>query len=296
MAVSKRLRYEVLRRDEFTCRYCGRAAPDVLLAVDHVIPRSLGGTDEPGNLVAACVDCNSGKAASNPDAPLVAEVDEKATQWAQAMRVAIERRGAELEKDRERTAAFEAEWTAWASKGGEIPRDANWRNSVLRFLAAGLTDDFLIQAIHTAVGNSRVPPSETWRYFCGICWREINRIQTLAREIHEQGAATSSTAAAQSEPKFDYMSIFDDFLEGIVRALGGDEQVQKFASWELWNAMPEAHRAWTTAIQSGVEPGEDESLEIIALDAAREEMSSVAARGMWEIQQRREARERANGS
>ena len=35
MAVSKRLRYEILRRDNFACHYCGAAAPDVKLNADH---------------------------------------------------------------------------------------------------------------------------------------------------------------------------------------------------------------------------------------------------------------------
>lgn len=55
MAVSKRTRYEVLRRDNHTCRYCGGSAPDVRLTVDHVLPVTLGGSDDPSNLVAACV-------------------------------------------------------------------------------------------------------------------------------------------------------------------------------------------------------------------------------------------------
>ena len=38
MALSKRLRYEILRRDNHTCRYCGASAPDVTLTVDHVVP------------------------------------------------------------------------------------------------------------------------------------------------------------------------------------------------------------------------------------------------------------------
>ena len=38
MAVSKRLRYEVLRRDNHTCRYCGAQAPDVKLTVDNMAP------------------------------------------------------------------------------------------------------------------------------------------------------------------------------------------------------------------------------------------------------------------
>ena len=62
MAVSKRLRYEILRRDRYTCRYCGASAPDAPMRVDHVTPVALGGTDHPSNLVAACEPCNSGKA------------------------------------------------------------------------------------------------------------------------------------------------------------------------------------------------------------------------------------------
>jgi hypothetical protein len=62
MAITKRMRFVVLERDGFTCRYC--KASNVALEVDHVIPRSLGGQDIIANLVAACVDCNRGKAAN----------------------------------------------------------------------------------------------------------------------------------------------------------------------------------------------------------------------------------------
>jgi hypothetical protein len=78
MAVSKRLRYEILRRDNFACRYCGAAAPDVKLNADHVIPQSLGGSDKPENLVASCVDCNAGKTSSMPNAMPVADVEQEA--------------------------------------------------------------------------------------------------------------------------------------------------------------------------------------------------------------------------
>ena len=57
MAVSKRVRYEVLRRDNYACRYCGATAGSgAQLVVDHVMPVSLGGTDDPTNLVACCRD------------------------------------------------------------------------------------------------------------------------------------------------------------------------------------------------------------------------------------------------
>lgn len=61
MSVSKRQRFRVLVRDRFTCRYCGRSAPEVVLHVDHVLPVCRGGTDDEANLVAACRDCNSSK-------------------------------------------------------------------------------------------------------------------------------------------------------------------------------------------------------------------------------------------
>lgn len=61
IAMGSKLRFQILHRDNFTCRYCGRQAPDVALHVDHVIPVSQGGLTEPENLVAACEECNFGK-------------------------------------------------------------------------------------------------------------------------------------------------------------------------------------------------------------------------------------------
>jgi hypothetical protein len=55
------LRFETLKRDKFTCQYCGRRAPEVKLQADHIVPRCEGGKDELRNLVTACADCNGGK-------------------------------------------------------------------------------------------------------------------------------------------------------------------------------------------------------------------------------------------
>jgi hypothetical protein len=59
--VSKRLRFEIFKRDGFVCQYCGRRPPDVVLEVDHIHPRAAGGTNDICNLVTACADCNRGK-------------------------------------------------------------------------------------------------------------------------------------------------------------------------------------------------------------------------------------------
>ena len=59
--LSKKLRFEVYKRDNFTCQYCGRKAPDVILNIDHIVPVSKGGTNEILNLITSCFDCNNGK-------------------------------------------------------------------------------------------------------------------------------------------------------------------------------------------------------------------------------------------
>ena len=59
--ISKKLRFEVFKRDSFKCQYCGKCAPDVILNVDHINPVSKGGENEILNLITACEDCNSGK-------------------------------------------------------------------------------------------------------------------------------------------------------------------------------------------------------------------------------------------
>jgi hypothetical protein len=66
VSISTRTRFEILKRDGFRCRYCGATAVDVLLHVDHVVPRAGGGTDDAANLITACADCNLGKS----DVPL----------------------------------------------------------------------------------------------------------------------------------------------------------------------------------------------------------------------------------
>jgi len=59
--LSKKIRFEVFKRDSFTCQYCGRKSPDVILHVDHLDPVAKGGTNDILNLVTSCEECNQGK-------------------------------------------------------------------------------------------------------------------------------------------------------------------------------------------------------------------------------------------
>ncbi len=61
VALSKR---EILRRDDYTCQYCGRKMR--VLTLDHVIPRRYGGPHTWTNLVAACSPCNRRKGGKLP--------------------------------------------------------------------------------------------------------------------------------------------------------------------------------------------------------------------------------------
>ncbi len=60
-SLSKTTRFEVFKRDVFTCQYCGRNPPVVTLELDHINPVSNGGNDDFENLVTSCFDCNRGK-------------------------------------------------------------------------------------------------------------------------------------------------------------------------------------------------------------------------------------------
>lgn len=175
MTVSKRARFEVLRRDNHTCRYCGATAPDAVLTVDHVTPVALGGTDEPGNLVAACRDCNAGKASTSPSDGLVDDVKQSDVRWAAAMKRAGEIRAAERTEERAYVAVFEEVWTRW--------RPDDFGDSLLQMRKAGLPADDLRDAVTIALTNRGI--EDRWRYFCGVAWRKVAKLQEIAKALLE---------------------------------------------------------------------------------------------------------------
>lgn len=59
--ISKKVRFEVFKRDSFKCQYCGSSAPDVVLEIDHIKPISKGGNNQITNLITSCFSCNRGK-------------------------------------------------------------------------------------------------------------------------------------------------------------------------------------------------------------------------------------------
>lgn len=179
MAVSKRIRFEVLRRDNYTCRYCRSA--DSELTIDHVTPVALGGTDDPANLVACCKDCNAGKASTSPDEGTVTNVAEDAVRWAAAMRDAAAIMSAEVD---ERDAYIGAFLSAWPSYRN-VP--SHLTDTVGRFYDLGLPLAVMLDAAETAGGARGVYDRPA--YFAGICWKRVRAMQDVASRIMSSDSA-----------------------------------------------------------------------------------------------------------
>lgn len=191
MAISRSLRFEILRRDSHVCRYCGAKAPEVELVVDHVVPVSLGGADDADNLVTACRECNAGKGSTPPDAALIADVKQSQDKYELALALA----GLKLEIERQEidglVAEFHEAWCdampAFAQPGqGDFPRPQSLGQTLKTFLSKGLGWETIIDCVEIAATASHVPQRSRFRYFCGICNAKIRQLHETAVEIAQE--------------------------------------------------------------------------------------------------------------
>jgi hypothetical protein len=196
MSLSVRTRFEVFKRDRFTCSYCGGHPPDILLECDHVVPRAAGGSDEMDNLVTACQDCNRGKSdrlLDEGDRPAVnarsveglEERLAQATAYVELLGQLSNVTDAMLNRVTEAWArAFGAKTqerdtgTVWVLDGGTWPKEAT-----VRIFLRELDLEQILGAIDVAA--SRIGPSAgNDRYFYAICWRMVRD-----KRAEPQGAA-----------------------------------------------------------------------------------------------------------
>lgn len=177
MTVSKSKRFSVFARDSFTCQFCGKKPPAVVLEVDHFHPASQGGSDDESNLITACFDCNRGKSDTvvESDPRASSESIEIRREMLEQMRemAILEAQLRELEDDNNRHLA-----RYWFSLMGDANRSLSPRLcTTVRVFQRSLLVDEIRDSMEIA--HSRVPVYEdgkyfeTWRYFCGICWKRI---------------------------------------------------------------------------------------------------------------------------
>lgn len=63
-AINNSIKYDVMKRDNFKCNYCGKSPAtdsNVELQIDHILPITKGGDNHISNLKTICKDCNIGK-------------------------------------------------------------------------------------------------------------------------------------------------------------------------------------------------------------------------------------------
>jgi hypothetical protein len=178
--ISTRTRFEIFKRDRFTCQYCGQTPPTVVLEIDHIIAVASGGGNEVGNLLTACKECNAGKsdrpltAAPASLASNIAEQRERAEQVKQYTAFLLEQREAELATVRR------LGWY-WFNKLYPENEQDKWgfldaeEQSIRTFLKR-LTEVEIMNAMDIAHGRKparRDYWQHTWKYFCGVCWSMI---------------------------------------------------------------------------------------------------------------------------
>jgi hypothetical protein len=202
MTVSKRTRFEVLRRDEFTCQYCGLKAPEgTTLTIDHVVPVSLGGSDFPDNLVAACRDCNAGKSSIPADAPLVKKVSAHAAAYALGLLAKMGTIRAGLEQERQWIEEFDAEWGGWTytGTGEKLPLPPDYDRSVVRWRRMGVPVELISHAITTAMNKRGLSGRDAeFSYMAGVIWRTLDENEidyTLTEETAPTYTASDLKAA-----------------------------------------------------------------------------------------------------
>lgn len=181
------LRFEVFKRDAFTCGYCGRRSPEVILHVDHVLPLAEGGRDEPDNLVTSCVECNQGKAArplSNKVPGLnakerserIAEHEAQIAEYSHWLAVQREREDEELRQLADHFGAIPGSVVHTRRDGDRwFWTDAQVRRFVRRLGYHEVLDSIDVTAARCQnLSNQEWENAERiWKYFCGVNWRKI---------------------------------------------------------------------------------------------------------------------------
>lgn len=175
-AISKKTRFDVFKRDQFQCAYCGaHPSETVLLEVDHIHPVAEGGTNDIDNLVTACWACNRGKGAGLLSS-IPQSIDDKAAQVAEReAQIRAYYEILELRKERKDEEMWSvAEIFMERFSDDSIHRDR--LNSIRMFLER--LNVFAVRDAMELACARKYSQNPAFKYFCGICWNKIKDGET----------------------------------------------------------------------------------------------------------------------
>lgn len=180
--LSKKLRFEVFKRDLFTCQYCGRKAPDVVLHVDHINPVKRGGKNDIMNLVTSCMDCNLGKGAKTLSEQSTVERQRKQAEMLAHRREQIEMlRDWQLELlDQEDAEVDVVNALICRLTNGKISLTEYGKNNTIKPLLRKYPLAFIIECIKAGYAGYNGDMGRTIEKLPGIC---INRADPVSEKI-----------------------------------------------------------------------------------------------------------------
>jgi len=168
--LSKKIRFEIFKRDGFVCQYCGAHPPSIVLQVDHIIPVAKGGLNGIDNLITSCQPCNIGKGARElnivpqPLALKAKEIEEKEAQLIGYSKIMEERR-LRIENQ-----CWEIIHILYGKDVNSI--DRNIFASIKMFIdKIGIYH--VAEAADITLNYGIMDDVKSFKYFCGVCWRII---------------------------------------------------------------------------------------------------------------------------
>ena len=170
-SLSKKKRFDVFKRDQFQCQYCGNTPPSVVLEVDHINPVSKGGDNSIDNLITSCFDCNRGKSADTLDK--IPETIKTKASIIKEREIQIKEYNKIL-KDRADRIDEEC-WNVIAMlESDDYIEEYNTRRavSIKTFLKRLPYYDVLDAAEITAMRFGHIGHNQ-FKFFCGVCWNKI---------------------------------------------------------------------------------------------------------------------------
>ena len=174
-SLQKKTRFDVFKRDEFICQFCGRTPPVVVLEVDHIVPVSKGGSDHIDNLTTACFDCNCGKGATSLDRVPMSVADKASILQEKELQIKAYNKIKKAQKKRV-DSEVELICDLYAERYKSI-NGKSWtltdyfKTSIERFLDRLAFEE--VQAAMVLTCRRIEDPACATKYFCGVCWRTI---------------------------------------------------------------------------------------------------------------------------